>query len=171
MSANLLVDLANTSLPSTSGKPNVSIGPAAGVGATPASGTVIGQIVDLLEADTYCNLAVAAGPSVSGQFRIAVQNSDSTASGSFFDPTSGLSAFPGACLSGGIFVFNSGNTQMNSGGLGFGAFIRTGRYARAIILSGDQFNAPVTAGFVSQLKTVGSGQGYTFSPGSGTISV
>lgn len=164
MSANLLVDLANTSLPSTSGNPNLSIGPANGVGGSPASGIIIGQIVDLRYADTYCNIVVGAGPSISGQFKLAVQTSDATTSGSFTDPTSGLPVFPGAMQSGGVFIFNSGNTQMNSGGFGFGAFVRPHRYARINCLSGDQFNAPIIAGFVSQLRTVGSGGGFTASP-------
>lgn len=164
MSANLIVDIGNTC------QYSYSIAPSAGVAATPASGVIVGDPVNMLHANTFCNLFVTGGPSNSGQFRVAVQTSDSTASGSFTDPTSGLAAFPTSFLSGGILVVNSGNNQQ-SGVSAFAGFQRPGQYARAIILSGDQYNAPVFAGFVSQKKITGSGGGFTYSPGSGSVNV
>lgn len=169
--AGTLVDIGNITLPSVSGAPNVSVAGVAGVGATPASGVIVGQNVDLLHANNFCNLTVMGGPSLSGQFRVLVQNSDSTASGTFTDPTSGLAVMPTRFLSGGVLVCNSGNAEMRSGGLVFAGFVRTGRYARTIIMSGDQFNAPVMTAFTSQLKTPGSGGGFSYSPTSGVVSV
>lgn len=180
MSANLVVDIRGGADFQT------SVSPAVGVGNTPASGTLVGEIVDLLHADTYCNVFVAGGPT-SGPLQVRVQTSDSTASGTFTDPTSGLpaSAFPSAFLSGGLMWVNSGllssgnqsisarvsgATNFASGGLSFGAFIRNGRYARLLAMSGT-FTAPVIAGFVSNKKTTGSGGGFTYSPGSGVVSV
>lgn len=177
MSANLVVDLGNTT------QYQLSVGPTLGVGDTPASGTIIGRIVDLLHANTYCNLLVVGGPS-SGIIRAQVQVSDSVLSGSFFDPTSGMPQLPTAFQSGGIFIVNSGLWSSGvpkgpgvdsaplfcSGGMDTAAFLRTGRYARVNLLSGG-FNAPVAAGLVSQLKQVGSGTGFTYSPTSGTVNV
>lgn len=164
MSASLLIDLGNTcSL-------DDSISPAVGVGSTPASGVIVGVPVDLNNSNSYCNLLVIAGQSLSGQFKVLVQNSDSTTSGTFTDPTSGLAQLPTSFLSGGVFVVNSGGA-LSSGGIVSAAFQRTGRYVRAVVMSGDQNNSPVTAGFVSQLRTTGSGAGYSLSPGSGTINV
>lgn len=180
MSANLLVDIGAT------GDFATSIGSAAGVASTPASGEIIGQIVDLLPSNTYTNVFVAGGPN-SGQLGIQIQTSDSTTSGSFTDPTSGLpaGALPSFLVSGGIMWVNSGlwasgytpttsviNNAPNfcSGGVAFGAFQRPHRYARLIALSGG-FTAPVMAGFVSQLKVTGSGGGFSYSPGSGTVNV
>lgn len=169
--AGTIVDLGNTTLPAVSGYPNTSIAGAAGVASTPASGVIVGQPVDLLHCNNFCNMAVAGGPSVSGQFRVLIQTADATTSGSFTDPTSGLAVMPTRFLSGGVLVCNSGNAEMRSGGLVFAGFQRTGRYARAIVMSGDQFNAPVTIGFVSQLKTPGSGGGFTYAPTSGSVNV
>lgn len=183
MSASLLVDLGNTCQHQT------SIAPANGVGSTPASGAIIGQIVDLLHANSYCNLFVAGGPS-SGIFQVAVQTSDSTTSGSFTDPTSGLpaGALPTAFLSGGLLTVNSGLWTSGTKGLPVGgvvnsaplfcsggfqaaAFIRNGRYARAVVISGGTFDQPVTIGFISNLKTIGSGAGFSYSPSSGSVNV
>lgn len=180
MSANLVVDLNNTCLMQTS----IADGPVlSGSVTVPCSGAVIGNIVDLVNANTYCNL-FAAGVSASGQLRLQVQCSDGTTSGSFTDPTSGYQTFPGAFQSGTILWINSG------GGTGTGVlgtftsgqciasgffvaqgFIRTGRYARVLALSGDFFAGGLTVGFISNQKWTGSGAGYTFSPSSGSITV
>jgi hypothetical protein len=164
MSASLLVDLGNTCALQD------SIAPAVGVGSTPASGVIVGIPVDMNNANSFCNVLVAAGQSLSGQFKVLVQSSDSTASGTFTDPTSGLAQLPTSFLSGGVFICNSGGTA-SSGGIQSAAFQRTGRYVRAIIMSGDQNNSPVNVGFISQLRTTGSGGGYSLSPGSGVINV
>ncbi|MCC6425107.1 MAG: hypothetical protein IT447_16660 [Phycisphaerales bacterium] len=178
MSASYLVDLGGTSNLNYVG--GTSIAPANGVGSTPASGVIIGQPVDLLFANTFCNLLVVGGVSQSGSFQVAVQTSDSTASGSFTDPTSGMpsAAFPTSFLSGGISIVNSGasvsGSPFNSGINWAAGFQRPGRYARAVILSGNLTNAPVWVGFVSQMKVTGSGAGFTWSPansGTNTITV
>jgi hypothetical protein len=49
-------------------------------------------------------------------------------------------------------------------------FVRTGRYVRALMLSGD-FGAGTTVAFLANQKVTGSGFGFTFAPGSGTINV
>ena len=178
MSANLILDLGNTTQFGVSivGDPVLS-----GALVHPCSGAVIGNIVDMLHSDTYCNLVVT-GFSASGQLRVVVQNSDTATSGALStgDPTSGIAAFPGAFVSGTILWINSGGT---GGGVlgafvsgqaiasGFGAaqaFQRTGRYVRALLLSGDFGAGPLTVAFLSQFKTTGSGGGFTWSPGSGT---
>ena len=46
-----------------------------------------------------------------------------------------------------------------------------GQYVRAIAMSGDFWQSTLSVGFVSQLRTVGSGGGFTYSPGSGSVSV
>ena len=162
MSAGLIVDLANTSIMYP------SISPANGVGASPASGVIVGMIADLRDSNTFTNLVAAFGPSTSGQFRVQIQTADDTNSGSFTDPTSGLAVMPTNFLSGGIMVVNSGNAQQSGGFLGAG-FLSPHRYARAVVMSGDQFNAPVTVGFIKQAKRTGVGPGYSYSPALGTI--
>lgn len=67
--------------------------------------------------------------------------------------------------SGGAPVFASG------GGIAFAAFLRPHRFARLIVLSGASSVAPIIAGFLSNLKTTGSGGGRTFSPTSGGVTV
>jgi hypothetical protein len=57
-----------------------------------------------------------------------------------------------------VFICNCGGTA-SSGGIQSAAFQRTGRYVRAIVMSGDQNNSPVNVGFISQLRTTGSGWG------------
>lgn len=179
MSANLVVDIGSTC------DYRSSVTPAAA--ASPASGVIVGQIVDLLHANTYCNLWVTGGPG-SGVIPVAVQTSDGLTSGSFTDPTSGLpsTAFPGFVRSGGILHANSGlhasgNYSLSSpasgaplfcsGGIQFGAFQRPHRYARLIALSGLTTTVILGAGFVSQKKTTSSGGGFTYNPGSGTVNV
>lgn len=163
MSASLLVDLGNTCLL------DASISPAAGVAGTPASGIIVGKIVDMLQVDTATQLVISCGPSTSGQCKVQVQTSDDTASGTFTDPTSGLASFPGNFLSGGILVYNSGNAQQSGSALA-SWFQRPHRYARTICMSGDLLNAPLTTLLIGNIRST-SGGGFTFSPGSGTISV
>lgn len=58
-----------------------------------------------------------------------------------------------------------------SGGFAFAGFQRPQRYARLVWLSGATSTPSLVAGFYSQLDTTGSGGGFTFSPGSGTVNV
>ncbi len=150
----------------------------------PGSGTIIGATCNLGNANTLCNL-YAMGVTLSGQLRLQVQTSDSDTSGNFTDPTSGLPVFPGAFQSGGILWINSGGAgggilgaQMSGESVlsGFSvaaAFQRPGTFARINVLSEGtaQFAGPLVAGFISNLRTIGSGFGTTQSPGSGTPSV
>jgi hypothetical protein len=166
MSASLVVDLGQTCLLQP------SIAPAAGVDATPASGVIIGNVVDIQLANTTTNLVVTAGVSLSGSFRVQVQAASGTASGLFSDPTSGLAVMPTNFLSGGILLCNSGQSSgFQSGLLMAGAFLSPYRYVRATIMSGDLHNAPVFAGFIKQLKETGSGGGFSYSPQTGTVNV
>lgn len=151
------------------------------------SGAAVGNIVDLLHANTNCNIFVA-GRCNSGEVPILIQTSPSTASGDFQDPTSGLTRDPfpqGGVVSGGILWINSGlYTSGNSspaqglidnaplfasGGVAFAHFQRPHRYARLMTLSGNQ--ALLTAGFISQKQVTGSGGGFTLAPGSGAVTV
>lgn len=162
MSANLVVDLFNT----TQMTPSI-VCSSGGNGTYVCSGAIIGNTVDLLYANTFCNLFISTGISQSGLLRVGVQTSDATTSGSFTDPTSGLPQLPTSFQSGGLIWFNSGGGLV-SGAYTAAGFQRPHRYARCIALSGDFFNGPIQAGFVSQLKTTGSGGGYTWVPQSGT---
>lgn len=184
MSANYIVDLG----------PCIGFNPTAG-SFFPASGANISNIVDLINFNSYTNLTIiGAAQFPSGQMRIAVQTSDSTTSGSFTDPTSGLAAFPTVFQSGGLVILNSGGgttataaaagfqqggvfgafvsgQSIFSGAQAFAGFQRPHRYARVVVLSGDflQFNGGI--GFICQPKTTGSGGGFTLSPSSGTVNV
>lgn len=172
MSANLVVDLANT----TDSRVSVAVG--SGIN------QVVGEIVDLLGANTYCNVFTTGGAG-SGAIDMWIQTSDTTASGNFTDPTSGLAQFPVNISSGGRLITNSGlyvsgysspiapinNAPVFcSGGTQFGAFQRPHRYARLINNSGV-FPNYITAGFISEKKVTGSGGGFSYSPGSGSINV
>jgi hypothetical protein len=172
MSANLVVDLGATCDFRTS----VSLGS--------GSNLVIGQIVDLLNANTFCNVYVSTDGG-SGTIELRVQTSPDTNSGNFTDPTSGLAQLPTSFVSGGVVFFNSGlwssgnmsdSAQVNnaplfcSGGVDFAAFQRPARYARLVYNSGP-FPSWITAGFVSAKKTTGSGGGYSPLPSSGAVSV
>lgn len=174
MSANLVVDLQAT----VDRRVSVAVGS--------GSDLTVGQIVDLMHANTFTNL-FCAGAAGSGVIEVRVQTSDLTTSGSFTDPTSGIpfDALPSKCASGGVFFFNSGLAVSGSmslsspvsnapvfcsGGIDFGAFLRPGRYARLITNSGP-FPNNFTAGFIVQKKTIGSGGGFSYSPGSGTVNV
>ncbi len=140
----------------------------------PASGAIIGEVVDLNEANSFTNLLVVGRPvaaGISGQLRIQVQTADTILSGDFTDPTSGLAAFPTVFESGGIVRLNSGGLGEGLFGAGVsGQFIRSGfvvtaafqrphRYARANVISGDFFFGLYHSSFVAQRKTTGSGGG------------
>ncbi len=147
----------------------------------PCSGAIIGNGVNMINANTVTNLLVV-GVCTSGQLRVAVQTAPNDVSGQYTDPTSGLAQMPGAFQSGGILWINSGGLnggtlgpttsgQVVSGGFMVASiFQRPQQYARAIILSGD-FGACSLVGFISNLKVTGSGGGTTQSPQSGTPSV
>lgn len=175
MSASLTIDVRNT----------CDFRPSVGVGS--GSNLVVGEIVDLQNSDTLCNIFVAGAQGGSGAIQVFVQSSDSTASGTFTDPTSGIpnGSFPSVLLSGGIFITNSGlwvsgnqseSAPVNnaplfcSGGIDFAFFQRPQRYVRLILNSGPYPNA-ITAGFLSNKRTTGSGGGFTFNPTSGVVSV
>jgi hypothetical protein len=177
-SANLAVDINGTCVLGTTITGTIqSGGPPA-----PASGTVIGASVDLINADTYCNVIVVGNCS-SGQLRVQVQTSDTDTSGNFTDPTSGLAQLPGVFQSGGLLWINSGGLLGGTiGTTGFvsgqavtsgfsvaNPFQRPGRFARANLLSGDFGTANVF--FLSNLKTTGSGGGFSLSPTSGSVNV
>ncbi len=178
MSANLLVDLGNTCqlAPSLYSGNGVS-GQVCGL-----SGMIVGEIVDMLHSDTYCNVYIN-GKAVfaSGNLIIGVQSSDALTSGSFTDPTSGLSVLPTVFQSGGVVWINSGSTggvlgaltsgqAVLSGFMASAAFQRPGRYARLVFMSGFYLGT-LQAGFISQFKTTGSGGGFSYSPSSGTVNV
>lgn len=181
-SANLTVDLGNTtqqanslsSFSSLSGVQNCLCA---------ASGGIIGQSVDMLHSDTFCNMLITGVGGSSGQLRIAVQTSDSDTSGTYTDPTSGLAQLPTVFQSGGIVWLNSGGTgnglygafvsgqAISSGFCASAAFQRPGRFVRANLVSGDFFAGPLEVNFLSQFKTTGSGGGFTYQPTSGTVNV
>ena len=171
MSANLVVDLGNTTQHETSV-----------VDGSAGSGIVIGNVVDMLPSDTLCNFAITVGNMTSGRVEFAVQESDTLTSGSFAAITvnSGQSFW----LSGGRTSINSsGLTAAAGGGLMSGVgrvsgncfigwFQRNKQYVRAILESGNPQTDTQTAGaFVSQLLQTGSGGGFTLSPSSGAVSV
>jgi len=150
------------------------------------SGTVIGTTVDLINANTYCNLWVQGVGSVvlSGAIVLQIQQSDSTASGTFTDPTLGMLSgdLTSVVTSGGLVTLNanasggvwggftSGQSYL-SGFLGFAGFSRGGRYARVNFHANSTGIANINAGFIAQQKVVGSGGGFTFAPGSGSVNV
>ncbi len=163
-----------------------SIAPNAGISSTPSSGTFIGQVVDIINANTFTNVLVTGGPG-SGPFQVQVQSSDATTSGSFTDPTSGLAVFPTNFLSGGLMWVNSGlwasgtpygpvsaisgSPYFSSGGAWAGGFQCPQRYVRVNLTSGNAFPAEITASIVKQQRTTGSGGGQSQLPGSGAINV
>ncbi len=167
---------------------------------SPLSGVLIGVRVDLMQADTFCNLMVAGqNYNGSGGVQLQVQTSDSDTSGNYTDPTSGLPQFPTWFASGGILWLNSGgllggtlqgavqNAGTASGTPNSGYFIasgynvfagfqRVGRYARINLISGSltsgyAYNGPLVASFVTQLRTTGSGGGFSYAPSSGSVNV
>jgi hypothetical protein len=147
--------------------------------------TIVGNIVDMLHANTYTGVWVAGLGS--GPIQIQIQTSDDTVSGNYTDPTSGLAAFPVNVVSGGIFwansgLYGSGNYSpaapvsgaclLASGGITFCSFQRPQRYARLLAISGNvNIGLTFTAGFIGQKKTVFSGGGFSYSPTSGSVNV
>jgi hypothetical protein len=181
-SASLLVDLGNTCIlqPSLLSLNNSGA-------YYSSSGVQVGLSCNLGNANSLCNLVVAGVPwGASGilqQLSIAVQCADSDTSGSYTDPTSGLATFPAPFISGGIIVLNSGASgglfnpipisgqYFTSGFMVAAGFQRPQTYARVVGLSGGFYAGSLFAGFVTQLRTVGSGGGMSQSPGSGVPSV
>ena len=147
------------------------------------SGIMVGAIVDLVNANTACQLIAMGNGFGSGPLILAVQCSDNTTSGSFTDPTSGLAQLPGAFSSGGqliigsgpgafVGLFNSGVSGQGilSGWMGASLFQRPQRYARVLVASGF-YDGTLVAGFLSNLRTTGSGGGFSASPLSGNTAV
>ena len=180
MSANLLVDLGNTTQQGVSIQDTPLL---SGSFIAAGSGVIIGQTINMINANTYCNLQLT-GVSASGRLRVQVQTADNDTSGEFTDPTSGLAQLPTAFSSGGILWINSGldngtlgpvisGHNIASGWAESAAFIRPGTYVRANVLSEGtaQYAGALTATFISQLKTTGSGGGFTLSPSSGVVNV
>lgn len=176
MSASLLVDLGGTC---QLGPTLAPIGDGTSGIIHPGSGAFIGMNVNMGNADTFCNLLVTGRTlNASGELRIAVQTSDTTTSGSFTDPTSGLAQFPTPFVSGGILVINSGglssgyvdaqgNLQCYQSGFAIAAGFQrpqAGQYVRANVLSGFFWVGELNALFVANLRTIGSGGGYSQSP-------
>lgn len=184
MSASYLVDLGQTCQIQSTIPPNIGTIGSGGFVDAYRSGIMIGQIVDMMHANTFCNVLAAGTLVTSGPLLLQVQNADATTSGTFTDPTSGLTQMPTPFLSGGLLYigqsgsanvgyFNSGFTSGQAMLSGFGVaagFQRTGRYVRVNVLSGF-FAGPLQVLLVSQLKTTGSGGGFSVSPGSGTVNV
>lgn len=179
-SANLVVDIGNTCISQP------SIPGSGGVWVQSGQGALIGLGVNMMHSDTFCNLCVTGMPYfTSGQLRVVVQCANSDTSGNYTDPTSGLSQMPTSFSSGGVLIINSGGVGsgvLNTGASGqnfasgwqvFAGFQRTGVFVRAIVLSGtsDFFAGELDVGFVSQQRTTGSGGGFSYQPGSGTINV
>ena len=167
MSANLLVDLNGT----CSMQPSLQSGNSVSGQVCGLSGVYVGQSVDLINANTFCQVYIAGNPALSsGNLIIGVQVSDVDSSGQYVDPTIGLQTFPTVFQSGGNIWVNSGSTgglynsgavsgqSFNSGFFVAGAFQRTARYARLIFNSGFYIGT-LNAGFISQKKTTGSGPG------------
>lgn len=145
------------------------------------SGTIIGQTVDMLNSDTYCNL-FAAGLSLSGggQLRLQVQVADADVSGQFTDPTSGFVAgafpnnytvgyglqAPGGFSSGGVLFINSGGgtpaTFTGAGGTagGSGSFLLSGFVGAAGFIRNGRY-----ARVNLLVETVASGWGGTLVAG------
>lgn len=189
ISANLVVDLANTtqsfrSFP-TYGAGTGSVLVTSGGAVSSLSGILVGGVWDGINCNTLTNVYVDGRGFGSGPLLIGIQTSDSTASGTFTDPTSGLAALPVNVNSGGFLIIGSGpatdatlgiwssgqsGSYLLSGFLAFGAFQRPHRYARLFVASGF-YDGNLAAGFISQLKVTGSGGGFSYSPGSGVVSV
>lgn len=151
MSANLVVDIGNTCQSESSILPQVM---------QPSSGLVMGRSVDMLYANTQCQVLVNHATTQSGTLRVAIQESDTDVSGNFTP----VLASGNPWSSGGVLTVNSGGIGILSGKQTFAAFERGGRFVRAIALSGGLFDAVTGVGFVSQRKTTGSGGGSTQSP-------
>lgn len=139
------------------------------------SGTLVGDWVDLQNGNTNCNVWISTDPAVnSGGPIIGVQTSPDTTSGNFTDPTSGFAAsdLPSWMTSGGLYRVGASGYPSNllSGVIAFGHFQRPHRYARLNFVGGAYVGG-LAAGFVTNVRTTGSGGGFTYSPSSGTPSV
>jgi hypothetical protein len=181
MSANLALDLGGTCLLQSTLPPNIGTIGSGGFVDAYRSGIMIGQTVDMINADTYCNVLVLGTMVTSGPLLLAVQDSDSTTSGNFTDPTSGLPQFPQFVSSGGQVYIGQSGTGANYGTLGafvsgqsplsgFAvafAFQRKQRYVRVNMQSGF-YAGPLQVAVLGNLKYTGSGGGYNWYPGSGT---
>lgn len=148
----------------------------------------VGSIVDLQGAHVNTQVWCAPAGGGSGIIELRIQTSDGTTSGSFTDPTSGMATDTFAnqmVKSGGILYLNSGlyvsgyshrEAVVNnaplfcSGGIDGSWFQRPHRYARLILNSGTYPNA-ITAGLLCQKHVTGSGGGFSYQPGSGSVSV
>lgn len=190
MSASYAVDLGKTtqhhlSFPSPAVAADGGIAITSGGAISSLSGVLIGDVIDLRDSDAYCNVMLMGRGFGSGPLLVGVQTATATTSGSFTDPTSGLPQFPDPFVSGGWLIIGSGpaadatlgvfgsgvsGQYLLSGFATFAAFQRPHRYARIIIGSGF-YDGLLYAGFVSQLRTVGSGGGFTYLPGSGSVNV
>lgn len=167
--ASNLTDLAGTcqfglSLPTTN--------QLSGGGVFALSGAAVGNVVDMLHANSYTNVVVTLGPTTSGgPVTLQVQTSDTATSGTFSDPTSGhpTGAYPMGLSSGGLFILTSGLVGGSGLVTGF-AFQRDGRYARVNLLSGLAAGE-VSATLVAQRKLTTSGLGVSYSPVSQTVSI
>lgn len=189
MSANLVVDLFSTtlcqpSLPSAAVSADAGIAITSGGCISSLSGVLVGDIINIAQANTVTNVYVAGRSLGSGPLVIGVQTSDSTASGTFTDPTSGLAALPGNFQSGGNLIFGSGgwtgpadpggvynsgvSGQMVLSGFFAGSWFQSpGQYVRLLVRSGFMDVAGFQAGIIKQLRTVGSGGGFSWAPLSG----
>lgn len=177
--ANLVVDIGNTCVMQPTILP-LSGGIIAGL-----SGVTIGSSVDLINADTFCQLMVYGAPTVNSGLVLQIQCADSDVSGSFTDPTSGLSTLPTAFSSGGLLWLNSGGTggTLTSGGISghsflsgflqFAGFQRPQRFARANFTNSglNYFAGNLSVGFVSQRYVTGSGGGFWGTSGNLTVNV
>lgn len=180
-SASLVVDLGNTT---QQGASIVDAPFLSGGSIFVASGATVGQSIFMGNADTFCNLQLT-GVSASGQLRVQVQCANADVSGQYTDPTSGLAQFPTSFASGGILWINSGGTgggvlgafvsgqALASGYAAAAGFQRTGPFTRALALSegSAQYAGSLHAVFISNLRTTGSGGGFSYSPGSGSVNV
>jgi len=138
------------------------------------SGVVVGVGVDMLLADTLCNVCVTAGTSQSGVLSCSVQESDDNLSGSYTN----VNTLSGTWfwLSGGRFTVQSSGigqsgTGLVSGFTQYAAFQRQRRYVRAVVESGGGWNSTLSITFASQLLYDGSGGGYSISPATGPVFV
>jgi len=105
VSASYLVDLGGTTLLYPSLLPSQA---QSGL-VSPLSGVLIGNSVDMLHANSFCNAVITGiNYNFSGQVQIQVQTSDTDVSGNYTDPTSGLAQFPTWFSSGGLLWINSG---------------------------------------------------------------
>lgn len=69
------------------------------------------------------------------------------------------------------FVGSGAIPEFASGGIAFAAFQRPYQYCRLVVLSGATQVNFLQAGFISNLRTVGSGGGFSYQPQLGTVNV